>query len=136
MDSSSVWKFSCHYIEFYVPETRSIVITRVRDFHMWSNDLLPSVNSLLDGISRRARLEESTSELIAADDYENKEQLLAQALLVHLPYGLPISGATHYAINTDPSDSRLPRSFAEASRNPKWAAAIDREYKALADHNT
>lgn len=131
----------CHFVgmgsdqsryRVYIPENRSVLVTRVRDFQMQDHEQLPGVSHLLDGISRRTGL-------IEEDGMENdgeKEHLLAQAFFVHLPFGLPTSWSAHYAMSCNSIDGRVPRSFKEACRNQKWAEAIDREYKALLDRNT
>ena len=44
-------------IRVYVPESKSVVLTRIQDFRQYSDETLPGVASIIDGLSRQAELE-------------------------------------------------------------------------------
>lgn len=104
----------------YLPNERRVIFTRVQDFRIAKREKLPSINTLLDGISRQSALEIDSNGLA--------EEILTQASQA---YRIPLVAAFKTK-----RDQRLPRSFAEAVRSKSWRDAIDREYNALVKRQT
>ena len=131
-------------IRVYVPSSQRIRILRRADFHPITDNLLPSVTSLLDGISRQRAIEAGTT---AEPDLEEALQATAANLdllndLKHVSGNFSAQSSVmsvlkphknYMGISDGPP---LPRSFDEACRIPHWAEAIDREYNAHIRNNT
>ena len=125
-------------IRAYIPSTQRIRILRRADFHPISDSILPSVTSLLDGISRQRAIESGTP---AEPDLEEALQATVANLdlfnqLKHVSGTFSASASVlsvmkphknYMGISDGPA---LPRSFEEACRIPHWAESIDREYNA------
>lgn len=132
--------------KIFIPTTKEVRRIRRADFHMKKNSPLPSISSLLDGISRQRNIEENTD-----TDNDQPEELL-QSTLASLNLNLAL-------IDEDVKDMRasiassstyiphksyigisdgppLPTSFNQACKSKDWSAAIDREYNALIKRGT
>ena len=101
----------------YVQQLQLIILSRAQDFKQHNEDRLPSIISLLDGLSRKSDIESLLEESGEAED------LLHRALQVYLP-SIQASHSTKYRrVRND----NTPRSFREALNSPAWSEIIDRE---------
>lgn len=107
-------------LRIYVPEQKRVHLTRAQDFKIIPKEKLPSISTLLDGLSRQIQ-----SNLTNDEPYE---EALIQAFL---SFRVPLTYAALSRL-----DHRLPRSFKEAIKDKRWCEAIDREFNALVKRNT
>lgn len=115
-------------------ETKSIILTRAQDFRPFSEEKLPGVSSLLEGLARQSEVDSLNN-----SDGEAEEVLIRafHAFAANLPAdNFRNRGSRRQLQRSLRVDVRLPRSFKEAIIYPAWREAIDREYKALRDRNT
>ena len=109
-------------LRVYVPETKSVMLTRIQDFRPYSNETLPGVASLLDGLARESELEGIQKSNGQADD------VLMQALQVFAP---SLSQNHQRSIRNQNmfrslrTDAKIPSCFDDAVLDPSWRAAID-----------
>ena len=108
-------------LRVYVPHSKSIIFTRAADFKKYTLDRLPGVDSLLDGLARQSELETSTEK----QDSVAEEQLVQAMSAIQLTRPTLCLSAKRKRFDGD-----LPKSFAEACKNPNWCEGIDREYNA------
>lgn len=99
---------------------------RRADFRIVGEDRLPSIATLLDGLSRQSSIE-------ALDENDN-DQSNAEAHLVQCLTAIHEAQTNLAYPIIDPQDT--PRNFNEVCQEPDWAAAIDREYDALIRRRT
>lgn len=132
-------------VRVFIPSKNVLRVVRRADFHPVKGNRLPSVSSLLDGLSRQREFEDETSSL----HQEEVENTLVQCMVaLHhnssiLEYIEPnrsgllranlVPHKTHQGISDGPP---LPLSFKDACNHPAWAASIDREYLALVERET
>lgn len=89
--------------------------------------MLPSVSSVLDGISRQRALDgESQRE----EEADGAEDTLARCMCT-----LSVQ-SNSVALQTKAKDPRVSRSFAHACSIPSWADSIDREYDEIEERKT
>lgn len=121
-------------LRVYVPEFNTVRVVRNADFHVISRNSLPSVTSLIDGLSRQRRMEESLNQ----EESNTEEDLIRCMSSINLAnpivhYSTKSLGKSFLGVTDGPP---LPRSFATACADPKWEMAIDREYDALVRRGT
>lgn len=109
----------------YIPESKKIK-TRRQDFPPCTEDQLPGVSTLLDGIARQHELES------VANVDGSSEDMLTQAFQAHH------TALTHSVLGPKQNkrDPRLQNNFNEALKSKNWCDAIDREYNAIRDRNS
>lgn len=135
----------CRLVRVFVPATNTIRTVRRGDFHPVKGNALPSITSLLEGLAREKQLEEDSQQL-TPDDVEDALARCMAAIHHHtgiVEYTKYID-CKNYGINLTPHKTNqgisdgppLPKAFTDACCHPHWAAAIDREFKALVDRGT
>lgn len=132
-------------IRVYVPAKQTIRIVRYSDFPITSNNLLPSVSSLIDGLAREKELHINSKSL---EDNDAEEQLIQCMAFIHhngkiIEYSdFPTrrqhncNFVPHKSFQGISDGPPLPRSFSDACNDPRWAEEIDREYHALVTRGT
>ena len=114
-------------IRMYVPTDKRIHVVRRADFRTVKEEKLPSVASLLDGLSRQHSIE-----FINIDENGQAESHLLHCM-TSIYQQQPIIAWTPQR-NVVVYD--VPSSFAETCQIPEWADAIDREFQALERRQT
>lgn len=110
----------------FIPARNNVVFTRAADFKPQNKDEIPDIASLIDGITRQRALDEANQVPSEAEEHLEKNIV---AFIARVPH-LCLSSKRK---RVDPD---VPRSFAEACKDPRWCVAIDREYNALVKRGT
>ena len=122
-------------IRVYVPESKSVMLTRIQDFRQYSDETLPGIASIIDGLSRQAELEGIRNSNGQAEDVLLKElQVLLSS--TNPSSSLRNTSGSYRLFRSSNGNSHLPSSFNDAIQDPNWRAAIDREYKSLCTRGT
>lgn len=118
-------------LSVYIPSLDKTKVVRSADFHETSEQELPRISTLVEGIPRQAVIDSRMGE--DTDGRTDAESLLIYAMTVqHYP-----NTSTQDGIVERRNENVLaPGSFSEAQRYPEWTAAIDKEYDALVSRNT
>ena len=104
-------------LRVYVPETKSVMLTRAKDFRPYEKEQLPGVASILDGLARQTEIE-------GIDNSDGQEEdVLIKAFNIFCPTTLPLHTSLIKPRNQTMSrsskpDSRIPSSFHNAILDP------------------
>ena len=122
-------------LRVYVPETKTVMLTRAQDFRAYEDEKLPGVASILDGLSRQSEIEG-----IQDTDGQAEDVLLKALQVFHTSTNpsrsLPDTSGAYRLFRSSKAKSFLPSSFNDAIQDPNLKAAIDREYNSLRTRGT
>ena len=129
-------------IRVYVPESKTIMLTRIQDFRLYIDEKLPGVASLIDGISRQSELEgiqnsDGQAENVLIKAFQVFPIVARETQAFPKPLSRTSNHTSFRSLKAKSiSDPRLPSSFHDALHDYKWREAIDREYNSLRARNT
>lgn len=121
----------------YISGERKIREARLEDFQAKKFSSLPSVLSLLDGLTRKKYMEREiksiwkTLSMSFKRTYHRIHVIRIYNAIAFFPKNAPYSLIPHNTFLAVSGALPLPKSINEACFHPKWAAAIDREFRAL-----